>query len=124
VLPEEAEEPPEDDEPVLPVLPVLLAPVLPVLPDEEAAGVEVVEDVVEDVLVVVGVPLASAPVGTVSVGAPAVSVVAELLLPQAATARPSRKAVRTTASERDRRGMTKMLRRRAGPCACRSADSR
>jgi hypothetical protein len=122
VLPDEAEEPPVDPEPVLPVFPVL--PVLPVLPEDDAAGVDVVEDVVDDVLVVVGVPLASAPVGTVSVGAPVVSVVAELLLPHAATAKPSRNTVTTTASERDRRGIAKMLRRRAGPYACRNADSR
>lgn len=119
VFPPDAAAPPLELEPVLPVLPVL-----PVEPADEL-GVEVVdEDELVVVLVTAGAALAEAPVGTVRGGAPVVSVVAEPLLPHAASTRPRRNAITRRASGRNRPDIASTLRRRAGPSACRNADSR
>jgi hypothetical protein len=91
---------------------------------EEATDVDVV---VLDVLVVVGVVAAlAAAVGTVSDGAPLVSVLGEPPLPHApipaASAHPAIRAA-TVLTEREATS-TANLRRRAGPSACRNAGSR
>jgi hypothetical protein len=121
-LPDDAA-PPEEPDPVLPVLPEA-DPVDPVEPAVLVVGVDVVEDLLVVLVVTAGVALADAPVGTVSGGAPVVSVVAAPLLPQAATTRPRRNAIPRTASVRDRLDIAETVRRRADPSACRRRGSR
>ena len=121
VLPDAAA-PPEEPDPVLPVF-ADADPVDPVEP-AELVGLDVVDELVVVLVVTAGAALADAPVGTVSGGAPVVSVVAEPLLPQAATTRPRRNAIARTASVRDRLDIVEAPRRRAGPFACRTSGSR
>ena len=108
---------------MLPVLPDA-DPVDPVDPAVVLVGEDVVEEVDVVLVVTAAAALADAPVGTVSGGAPVVSVVAVPLLPQAATTRPRRKAIARTARVRDRLDIAEILRSRAVASAVRNADSR
>ncbi len=121
VLPDAAA-PPEEPDPVLPVF-ADADPVDPVEP-AELVGLDVVDELAVVLVVTAAAALADAPVGTVSGGAPVVSVVAEPLLPQAATTRPRTNAIARTASVRDRLDIVEAPRRRAGPFACRTSGSR
>jgi hypothetical protein len=101
----------------------LVPPLVPVeldVPEEEDEAVVVV--VVEVLVVVVWVAAgAAAPVGTVKSGAPEVFVLPVPPLPQAA--RPRMSAAHAAAVA-DVLALEAMLRGRAAPFACRSADSR
>jgi hypothetical protein len=128
--PPDAEPPPPVVPPVAPVAPVApaaavppLAAAPPLVPDEELDDEAVVLVWVVAVLVVpvVGNDGAVAPVGTVNDGAPAVSVALVPPLPHAA--KPAARAAQA-ATAADVFAIEAILRRRAAPFACRSADSR
>ena len=124
--PPDAEPPPPVWPPVAPPvapLPLVLEP--PLVPAElepaDEDDEEVVVVVVEVLVVVAWVAAgATAPVGTVNSGAPAVFVLFVPPLPQAA--RPAMSATQTAAVA-DVLALEDMLRRPAAPFVCRSADS-